>query len=304
MKINIHPDKKKVLLKVFQILLLSLILYFISLLIYKNWQQIINYQWSIKPKTLFSSFIVLLIPILIQAKAWSKLIGITGIELPLKTAYKINTISNLTKYIPGGFWDHVSKFALAKKYKLEGKRTFLSIILSIVLSVLTGIIIFFLSLLFFSKYTNLKFIPYFTILILLGFAAIYPPILQKILDFILPKLGKQKLKLSFTYTEILISSFWYFLSWIMVGSALFLLIRSLTFIDISLLPAIIGAYAISWVIGFLTPIAPNGAGVREVSLIFLLDTIIPRQVAIVSALSFRILIILRDLVSAVIGSRL
>jgi uncharacterized membrane protein YbhN (UPF0104 family) len=49
------------------------------------------------------------------------------------------------------------------------------------------------------------------------------------------------------------------------------------------------------VIGFLTPIAPNGAGVREASLIFLLGAILTLPVAIISALSFRLLIIARDL---------
>lgn len=296
---------KKIWFKIVQIILLFLIAFFIGQLIYKNWREITKYDWSLNFHYLAFTFSLLLIQLAPHSVAWQRLVLLTGEKLSIKASLRIIVLSAIGRYLPGGIWDHVGKFALAKReYGLEGKRAFLSVVLHIVLVVLTAFVTFLLSLLLFSEYQSLKFLPYCSVLVPLGFVVIYPPLLEKLINIILPRLGKQRLELPFTYLEILKSTFWFFLSWIVIGSALFCLIYAFSPIRISLLPVVIGIYAISWAVGFLTPIAPNGAGVREASLILLLGAVIPLPVAIVSALSFRLLIITRDVASAVIGAKL
>lgn len=296
---------KKPWFKITQIILLSLVAFFIGRLIYKNWQEITRYDWSLNFSYLAFAFSLLFIQLVPHSIAWQRLVLLTGEKLLIKSSFRIIVLSAIGRYLPGGIWDHVGKFALAKEeYGLEGKRTFLSIILNIVLVVLTAVVVFLLSLLFFSEYQSLKFLPYCIALVPLGFVAIYPPLLERLINIVLPRLGKQKLELPFTYLEILKSTFWFFLSWAIVGTALFSLIHAFSPIRIALLPVVVGIYSISWVVGFLTPIAPNGAGVREASLILLLGAIVPLPVTIVSTLSFRLLIIARDVVSAAIGAKL
>jgi len=296
-------DKR--LLKFFQIAFLVLIGLLIGRIIYENWQEITKYEWSLNLPYLIPSFLLLLIHSALLATAWQRLVLLTGERLSLRASYKITVLSAFARYLPGGIWDHVGRFALAKKeYGLEGKHVFLSVVLNIVLTVFAGVAIFLLSLLSFSNYPNLRFLSWSLIFIPLGLVILYPPLLKKTMNFILSKLGKEQLKLSFSYPQILKTTFWFFLSWVIIGFSFFLLICAFSVIDLSLLPAIVGIFAISWVIGFLTPIAPNGAGVREASLILLLGTVIPAPLAIVSALSFRLLIIAGDITSAAIGAKL
>ena len=295
----------KRLLKFFQIAFLVLIGLLIGRVIYENWQEITKYQWTLNLPSLTSAFLLLLGYSFLLSLSWQKLVLLTGEKLPLKAGYKITVLSALARYLPGGIWDHVGRFALAKKeYGLEEKRVFLSVLLNIVLTVFAGVAVFLLSLLSFSSYPNLRFLSWSLIFIPLGLVTLYPPLLKKIMNFILSKLGKEQLKLSFSYPQILKTTFWFFLSWVIIGFSFFLLICSFSVINLSLLPTIVGIFAISWVIGFLTPIAPNGAGVREASLILLLGTVIPAPLAIVSALSFRLLIIAGDITSAAIGAKL
>lgn len=295
----------KRLLKFFQIAFLVPIGLLIGRIIYENWQEITKYEWSLNFPYLVLSFLLLLIHAVFLSIAWHRLVLLAGEKFSLKAGYKVAVLSALARYLPGGIWDHVGRFALAKKeYGLEGKCVFLSVVLNIVLAVFAGVAIFLLSLLSFSNYPNLRFLSWSLIFIPLGLVILYPPLLEKTMNFVLSKLGKEQLKLSFSYPQILKSTLWFFLSWVIVGFSFFLLICSFSVIDFSLLPAIVGIYAISWVIGFLTPIAPNGAGVREASLILLLGTVIPAPLAIVSALSFRLLIIAGDAASAAIGAKL
>jgi len=297
--------KNKIWFKAAQALLFLLLVFFIGRLIYRNWQEITRYGWSLNFFYLALTFFLLLIQLVPHSIAWQRLVLLTGEKLSIRSGFRIMVLSAIGRYLPGGIWDHVGRFTLAKReYGLEGKRVFLSVVLNIVLNVLAAVVVFLLSLLLFSEYQNLKFLPYCTAIIPLGFIIIYPPLLEKLINIVLPRLGKQKLELPFTYLEILRSTSWFFLSWMIIGSALFSLIYAFSPTRIALLPVVSGIYAISWVVGFLTPIAPNGAGVREASLILLLGAVIPLPVAIVSTLSFRLLIITRDLVSAAIGAQL
>lgn len=292
-------------LKSLQIAFLILMTLLIGRVIYRNWQEISKYEWSLNLPYLALSFLLLLIHVVFLSISWQRLVLLIGEELSIKASYKITALSAVARYLPGGVWDHVGKFALAKKeYGLEGKRVFLSVVLNVILLVFAAVIIFLLSLISYSGYQNLKFLPYCIALIPFGLAAVYPPLLEKVMNFALSKLGKQRLELPFSYPQVLKTTRWFFLSRITVGTSVFFLICAFSPIRIALLPVVIGIYAISWVVGFLTPIAPNGAGVREASLILLLGAVIPLPVAVVSALSFRLLIIARDVVSAAIGAKL
>lgn len=57
----------------------------------------------------------------------------------------------------------------------------------------------------------------------------------------------------------------------------------------------IGAYAASWIIGFVTPGSPGGIGVREALLILILQMYISESQAVTLALVFRIITTLGDI---------
>lgn len=57
--------------------------------------------------------------------------------------------------------------------------------------------------------------------------------------------------------------------------------------DIPMLSAVIGAYVVAWTVGFLTPGAPAGLGVREAALLFLLKDVAPESVVLLAAALMR-----------------
>ena len=73
-----------------------------------------------------------------------------------------------------------------------------------------------------------------------------------------------------------------------VGGAFYMLVGAFYPVSIDVLPMLIGSLAASVVLGFLVPFSPNGWGVREGVLVFLLGQIMPASVAIVLSIVARI----------------
>ena len=60
-------------------------------------------------------------------------------------------------------------------------------------------------------------------------------------------------------------------------------------------------FALSWVIGFLTPWAPSGLGIREGLLYWLLQSFVTAPLAMVAAVATRLITILEDVFWAVLS---
>ena len=67
-------------------------------------------------------------------------------------------------------------------------------------------------------------------------------------------------------------------------------------IGIDFILQIVAAYSAAWVIGYITPGAPGGIGVREALLIVMLGNIIDEPQAILIALLFRLITIIGDMI--------
>lgn len=66
-------------------------------------------------------------------------------------------------------------------------------------------------------------------------------------------------------------------------------------------PLAIGAFAASWTIGFLTLVAPAGAGAREVALVAILSPLTGAPVAVAAAAVSRLLLVVADGLCAALG---
>ncbi len=91
----------------------------------------------------------------------------------------------------------------------------------------------------------------------------------------------------------------YALNFLLLGSALAALAFVVADPPLTTLPLAVGAFALSWVAGFLLPGAPAGLGVREAVLVALLSPSVDRALPIV--LGFRLATTLGDLLSLGLG---
>ncbi len=83
------------------------------------------------------------------------------------------------------------------------------------------------------------------------------------------------------YSDILLVTLAWCISWLVAGSAFYLLLLALwPSIPIAALPICIGIYAIAWDIGFVSFITPSGLGIREGTIAGLVALALPLPVGL------------------------
>ncbi len=91
-----------------------------------------------------------------------------------------------------------------------------------------------------------------------------------------------------TAADICVQWLYYAASVAMVGVAFYFFMTAFYPLEIIALPALTGSLAAATVIGFLTPFAPNGWGIREGILVFLLAQLVPTSIAVMVSVTSRV----------------
>jgi hypothetical protein len=200
-------------------------------------------------------------------------------------------LSQAGRYIPGGVWTYVGRFYLGRE-EMPREAMVTSMVLETELRIVSEVLAFLLSLPFWS---DTGFLNVQTTLLLVGAVSmgllfLHPAVLRRLSNTAPSKrIGLSPQDVSgLQYSRILLLLAYYVLSVILVGAAFYLLAAAFYPMPLQLLPPLMGSLALSVVLGFLMPLAPNGWGVREGVLAFLLSRLVPSPVAIVLSVVARI----------------
>ncbi|HTD19586.1 MAG TPA: hypothetical protein VK667_08665, partial [Ktedonobacteraceae bacterium] len=119
---------------------------------------------------------------------------------------------------------------------------------------------------------------------------LHPRILNGLLNTALRLIKRDPVVLTLSYSDILLVTLAWFVSWFVAGCAFFVLVLALwPQTPLAALPICIGIYAIAWDFGFVTFITPGGIGFRELAIGVLFKLALPAipvdLVAIIALLS-------------------
>src|SRR5205807_2202496 len=119
---------------------------------------------------------------------------------------------------------------------------------------------------------------------------LHPRILNGLLNFALRLLKRDPVLLTLHYSDILLVTLAWCVSWIVAGFAFYILLLALwPNTPLAALPICIGIYAIAWDFGFVTFITPCGLGFRELAIGLLFALALPAipasLVAVIALLS-------------------
>jgi hypothetical protein len=96
-------------------------------------------------------------------------------------------------------------------------------------------------------------------------------VLNRLLRLAFRILKRDPLDQALSGRVVVVSMAWYVVSWIFYGLQIYVMAVRVGVRPLSGLPLCIGAFALSWAIGFVTP-SPAGAGFRDVLLVVFLST--------------------------------
>lgn len=248
---------------------------------------------------LLGSLAALATALLLVSFRWWVTLRAMGVPIGWWVAVQIWFLSQAGRYVPGGVWNYVARFYLGKN-RISQQAAVTSMILETGLRVISEVFVFALSLPFWPdrRFLATEIMPLLAGGVALGLVLIHPALLRHFGK--LEALRRAGLEIDnfsgLRYRIMLALLLYYMLSVVAVGGAFFLLIEGFYPVPPHLFPAVAGSLAASVVLGFLIPFVPNGWGVQEGVLAFLLSRMMPLSVSVVIAVTARVWLIIGEAV--------
>ncbi len=230
----------------------------------RNYQEISNYLETISIGRVFLSVLLVLIGKFVLPDLTRISLKKIGYSISYKEALTITSITQLGKYLPGGIWHVAGKFGMYKARKITTKKTTQAIIFENLWLLSSALVIGVVFLLSFSQDVLCEFLsilcqPSINVVVL-----ILLPILWIIAIIVIDILFYKEKRYQLNDVLILIGEM--LVIWISFGISFWLVFP----LNSGFLPAITGAFSLSWVAGYVAFFAPGGIGVREYLLTLIL----------------------------------
>lgn len=230
------------------------------------------------------SIAVFTIAFFVNGYTWAFIIRKIKSSTNLLELLNVQFSTAFARFIPGGIWGSVGKIVVCSNIGIEKKIVGYTVFLEYMISVFTSVLfgIFFIPLL-----TGFS-IPYIVLIIIFVLSPIiFSVFYNQIVSFILKLIKKDIDKISLEIKTMFSAISLYILSWALNGIALLLLVNA--FYEISIVEAmyLIASYPVSWVIGFVSP-TPNGIGVREWCISFLLGATTISSISVIVGVLARV----------------
>lgn len=276
-----------------------------------NWSIVKSFPWRFSGPD-FILLLLFLPPIyLINGSSWFLVLRALGNKIDYLASIRIWLLSNASRFIPGVVWQYGGRIYLSSKIGIPASKTLIALLTESIFVMTAGLIIA-LAIFSFGHYAGGIKISRTAILILpLLITAISlfnnQKMMTKIIAIFQKITGKEgevkSFKLSIYWILILLLS--YLLQFIFAGSVLFFLARQATNLDWNLYAIFIGIYTASWLLGYITIIAPAGLGVQEISIATMLSfyftetssAYMPFPIASMIAILFRVILLLNEAIT-------
>ncbi len=274
--------------KVLAFLVALTILFFLSRILFVNWQKIKNYQFSFNYFYLFLSYIFLSLNIALAGVVWGTILRFLKVgKIPIWPIIKTVIYSRLGRYVPGRVWSLASRVYLARRFGIPPQALFISSLQQMVINILSNLV-WGLFLVFVSLGSKINYLSYYQLLFIIVISVVIifiakPDFYFPVYRFLLSKTKKinfnpqyflqQRKDIIIVFLLVAITQF-------TGGLAFFFLVNSIVKLSYLNLWGVIGAYMLATVSGFIVLFTPGGIGVKEGVLALLLSFYFPLNIAV------------------------
>src|SRR6266702_2090542 len=288
-----RPGVKKFGKRVLQIGLPVIILALFVYQVKKNWADLTAYTLQWNPWLLALAFLGFMLQELSYGLIWRSILARLDSKLGLRVCLRIYLASEFVRYIPGNVWHVLTRMLWVAKYGVSRPVAFASMAIELITKLAAGLLVFSVSLLFWQVYGKFSSLLRGSLVDILGVASIvalfiglHPRVLNGVLNWALRRMKREPIQLTLRYSDILFITMAWCASWIVAGSAFYVLLLALwPAAPLVALPICIGIYAIAWDIGFVSFITPSGLGVREAAIVALFALALPLPAGLASIMA-------------------
>lgn len=274
--------------KILKIITPPIILSFLIWTIVGNWS-LVGEKISSANITLFlASLLILSLTYVGGAFFWYKILQAISFKTTFKEAFRVFIISNFGRFIPGVVLHYVARVYLSKGLGLGVGKGMSAVFLEAYYTLAGAAVVSILAFPVASRFINATWLL-FSATVVLAVIIFFRPVKLFIMLKKAPFFGKYIPKVIYKndlkeHLSLLGLSASLFL---LYGIGFFLLSSAFVSNPLSRVLDISGLLSASWIIGFVTPVAPGGLGVSDLSFAFLLQFFYDFSLASFLALAFR-----------------
>jgi len=280
----------------------------IGFLIYRirgDAEELMQYNWEVKPLFLTLSYLGLCSAFLVVVMAWRMMLKRLGFSLNYLPAFRIWFRSNFARYLPGRVWGVLSMLYMCEK---KGMPRSLAVMSGVLIQIFSLFSVFALGLMYMATApgTIREVMPISdsAVLIAIGLFSVVLVISPFFTDgtkFVLRRLRKTSYTVDIRVLDRLAFFFLFTFIWLLYGASFGFFVFSVSNVPQNDFMNLVPIFPVAYTLGFVSLLTPGGIGVREGVMTFLLLPYLPVSVAGLIALAARIWMTLGELFFFVIA---
>lgn len=244
--------------------------------------------------------------VLFMTMPWLRFIRIlSGIQIPVRDALPVYTKSNLMKYVPGNVFQYVGRNQLAADLHISHVDVACATVLDIICCMLTPLLL--IVILMGRDMLELIVTYRRNFLIVLGVGILVLALAIVILrwkfrEHLRRYFEKYRRLLSRSILPRLLMVFLLYLTQYVISTVMYAVPAYLMFdVPAEKMGLFLGTYLFSWIIGFITPGAPGGIGIREAVMVLMCGSFMSTDTIMLYAVTMRIISTFGDVVAFLAG---
>ena len=263
----------------------------------RNWSEFQTFSWQLRPLPLIGAGAALVIAFGLNTLTWYLISRTMGSRVGFWKDLEIYSFSTVVRRLPGVVWQLAGRTYLYHQAETTLAVPLWGTLWEVVVQLSSGTVLTALMLVL-SPRLRAEFPGGMWVLLFLipiGWFALRPQDAVSAMKRIAPKMTGEP---SLTRRNVLVWIGLYVLSWILGGAILYFLICALAPQTWALFPVCVGLVAASGVLAILVTPIPGGLGIREASLMLLLQLYVQSPVAVAAAIMLRLWLLLGEAIIA------
>ncbi len=275
-----------------RVALIALSFLFLGLLLVRQREQLLAYEWQVRPVRLAASIVLFASVLVASVGIWGRALRQFDVRVPFPVLARIWFLSNLSRYIPGKIWQFVGVAEMSHAAGVAVLTSITSLLMfmgfTLVAACLVGAVLLPATGSLETWVTGLRIASP----LLLIFA--HPRVINGATRLASRITRRPLAAWSGSWLDGLILVGLCVLEWIGMGVAFALFVGSLAPVGLEVLPTATAAFALSFVAGYAV-LLPAGLGAKEGALAVLLGGVVPLPVAAAIAVAARVWTVLAEL---------
>jgi uncharacterized membrane protein YbhN (UPF0104 family) len=275
--------------------LIAATVWWVGRLITENWTEVRRFEWRADVPLLAASVVAHVAVLAWGVWVWSRVLRhFEHAPVGLGVLQRIWFLSNLARYVPGKVFQFLALAQLSRSAGLAAPVLLTSVLVHTGFALLSAVVTAAWTLPSGIVGIGDPWLP--RVAVTAGaILAVHPGFLNRILAVVPRLLKKEVIRWNAGWMDGLALLGLSVVSWAVYGVAYQMFMASLADVPWRLLPQMAGVNALSFFVGYLSPL-PGGAGLREVTMTGLLKPYLPDGVAAVMSLASRLWTIAAELI--------